>query len=60
MGLSIQLIGRLLQLVVSKPKRFPEKFESGMVHPGRLTWNIINGGLEDDFPFPRGDFEVPC
>ena len=57
MGLSIQLIGRLLQLVVSKPKRFPEKIRVRNGTPcGRLTWNIINGGLEDDFPFPRGDF----
>ena len=26
------------------------------LHPGRLTWNTNNGGLEDDFPFQRVDF----
>ena len=30
------------------------------LHPGRLTWNPKNGGLEDDFPFQRDDVHVPC
>ena len=27
-----------------------------LIHPGRLTWNPKNGGLEDDFSFFLGDF----
>ena len=30
--------------------------EKDSLHPRRLTWNINNGGLEDDFPFQIGDF----
>ena len=30
------------------------------VHPGKLTWNPNNGGLEDDFPFQTGDVQVPA
>ena len=26
------------------------------LHPGRLTWNPENDGLEDDVPLQLGDF----
>ena len=31
------------------------------VHPCKIHgWNLKNKGLEDDFPFQTGDFQVPC
>ena len=30
------------------------------VHPWKLPWNPKNGGLEDENPFQRGDFQVPA
>lgn len=35
-------------------------FLNGSIHPGKLTWNHVNGGLEDDCPLQLGDFKVPC
>ena len=30
------------------------------LHPLKINMEAKNGGLEDDFPFQLGDFEVPC
>ena len=31
------------------------------LHPGKLTAGTqSHGGLEDDYPFQLGEFEVPC
>ncbi len=30
------------------------------IHPGILNMEHNNGGVEDDFPFQTGDFQVPC
>ena len=28
--------------------------------PKKINMEPTNGGLEDDFPFQTGDFQVPC
>ena len=30
------------------------------LHPLKMNMEAKHGGLEDDFPFQLGDFEVPC
>ena len=34
------------------------KFKSDT--PGKINMEPKNGGLEDDVPFQKGDFQVPC
>ena len=31
-----------------------------MFTPLKINMEPKNGGLEDDFPFQTGDFQVPC
>ena len=50
-----------LKLESQNPKKqTPKILDHARVHPWKLTWNLQNGGLEDDFPFQTGDFQVPA
>ena len=35
-----------------------EETGDAILHPGKLTWNPNNGGLEDGLPFQLGDFSA--
>ena len=39
---------------------FRNSFEKNNVHPRKFNMEPKNEGLEDVFPFHKGDSQVPC